>query len=72
MNGAQTVGYILGAIIFIYMCFEVWRSPMTTGNKVLWTIFSFFCTLIALIVWFIVGRRRAYGNGPGPATGTGF
>jgi NADH:ubiquinone oxidoreductase subunit 6 (subunit J) len=62
MNGLQAVGSIIGLIIFVYMCYEVWRSPMGTGGKVGWTIFSFFCTLIALIVWLVTGRRRAYGT----------
>lgn len=62
MNGAQIIGYLVGVAIFVYMCVEVWRSPLTTGNKVLWTIFSFFCTLIALIVWLVTGRKRAYGQ----------
>ncbi len=60
--GIQVVGYIIGLIIFVYMVYEVWRSPLTTGNKVLWTIFSFLCTLIALIVWLVVGKKRAYGR----------
>jgi hypothetical protein len=60
MTGIQVVGYIVGLAIFVYMLFEVWRSPMATGGKVGWTIFSFFCTLIALIVWFVTGRKRAY------------
>jgi NADH:ubiquinone oxidoreductase subunit 6 (subunit J) len=62
MNGLQVVGYIVGLAIFVYMCVEVWRSPMTTGSKVGWTIFAFFCTLIALIVWLVTGKRRAYGS----------
>ncbi len=62
MNGAQVTGSLIGLIIFVYMCYEVWRSPLNTGAKVGWTIFSFFCTIIALIVWLITGRRRAYGT----------
>lgn len=62
MNGAQAIGYLVGVAIFVYMCVEVWRSPLATGNKVLWTIFSFFCTIVALIVWLVTGRKRAYGQ----------
>jgi NADH:ubiquinone oxidoreductase subunit 6 (subunit J) len=62
MNALQVVGYIVGLAIFVYMCVEIWRSPMTTGSKVGWTIFTFFCTLIALIVWLVTGKRRAYGS----------
>ena len=68
MNGIRIVGYIVGLIIFIYMVYDVWRSPASTGTKVGWTVFSFFCTIIALVVWLITGRKRAYGEaGTGPA-----
>ena len=60
MSAAQVIGYIVGLVIFVYMCVEVWRSPMSTGSKVGWTLFSFACTLIALIVWLITGKKRAY------------
>jgi uncharacterized protein with PQ loop repeat len=62
VDGIGVIGSIIGLIIFVYMAFEVWRSPMATVNKVLWTIFSFLCTLIALIVWLVVGKRKAYGR----------
>ena len=62
MDAIRVVGYVVGVLIFVYMCVEVWRSPMSTGSKVGWTIFSFFCTLIALIVWLVTGKRRAYGT----------
>jgi hypothetical protein len=61
MNGLQVTSSIIGLIIFVYMVYDVWRSPAETGTKVLWTIFSFFCTIIALIVWLVTGRKRAYG-----------
>ncbi len=58
-SGARTIGYIIGLIIFIYLVVDVWRSRATTGAKVGWTIFSFFCTIIALIVWLVWGKKRA-------------
>jgi NADH:ubiquinone oxidoreductase subunit 6 (subunit J) len=60
MDGLRTVLGIIGFIIFVVMIVEVWRSPMKVGSKILWTIFSLICTLVALIVWFVWGRRRAY------------
>ena len=61
-NSVQYIGSVVGLIIFIYMVYEIWRSPMETGSKVGWTIFSFFCGLIALIVWLVTGKNRAYGT----------
>ncbi len=60
MSSLQVVGGVVGLVCFIVVTVDAWRSPSSTGNKILWTVFSFFCTLIALIVWFIVGRKRAY------------
>jgi hypothetical protein len=41
------------------MVYEVWRSGASTGKKIAWTVFSFFCTIIALIVWLVWGKRNA-------------
>ena len=60
MDTARTIAYIIGLVIFVYMVYEVWRSPMGTGEKILWTILAFLFTLITLIVWFVWGRKRAY------------
>lgn len=62
MDGVQAVGSLIGLAIFVYMVIDVWRSPAPTGNKIGWTIFSFFCTIIALIVWLVTGKKRAYGT----------
>ena len=62
MNAIQVVLYIAEVVIFVVMLVEVWRSPMTVGSKILWTIFAFVCSLIALIIWFAYARRRAYGT----------
>jgi hypothetical protein len=60
-SGLQSspITWILGVIIFVYMVVDVWRSNATTGAKIGWTIFSFFCTILALIVWLVWGRKRA-------------
>ena len=62
MDAIRVVGYVVGVFIFVYMCVEVWRSPMSTGSTVGWTIFSFFGALLALIVWLVTDKRRDYGT----------
>ncbi len=57
---ANPVTWIVGAIIFIYMVVDVARSRATVGAKIGWIIFAFFCSLVALIVWLVWGRRKAY------------
>lgn len=53
---------IIGLVIFLYVTIDAWRSPGTTGMKILWTVFAFFCTILALIIWLIVGRKNMYGQ----------
>ncbi len=53
---------IVGIVIFLYVAIDAWRSPGTTGAKVLWTVFAFFCSLAALIIWLVVGRKAMYGQ----------
>lgn len=60
MSSAQVIGGIVGLVCFVYVTVDAWRSPASTGTKVGWTVFSFFCTLIALIVWLVTGRKKAY------------
>jgi hypothetical protein len=54
------VSSLIGLIIAIYVIVDVWRSPAGTGFKVGWSIFAVLLSLIALIVWLITGRKRAY------------
>jgi hypothetical protein len=60
LSGAQVSGSIISLVIFIYILVDVWRSPASTGYKVGWSLFGFFCSLLALIVWLVWGRKRAY------------
>lgn len=62
MDAIRVLGTLIGLAIFVYLVVDVWRSPMGTGAKVGWTVFSFFCTIIALIVWLITGKKSAYGR----------
>ncbi len=62
MSSTQVVGGIVELVCFVYVTVDAWRSPSSTGNKILWTIFSLLCGLIALICWLIFGRKRAYGR----------
>jgi protein-S-isoprenylcysteine O-methyltransferase Ste14 len=63
MSGAQLPGSITAVVIAVYLCYQVWHAPLlSTAGKVGWTIFSLCCGIIALIAWFVIGRRRAYGH----------
>ncbi|UQX89400.1 hypothetical protein M6D93_05190 [Jatrophihabitans telluris] len=57
---SSPIFWIIGVVIFVFMVVDVARSQATVGAKVGWIIFSFFCTILALIVWLIWGRRKAY------------
>jgi hypothetical protein len=61
-GGVQAVGYLVGLAIFIFVTVDVWRTNAPTGAKVGWTIFAFFCTIIALVVWFVWGKKRYAGG----------
>jgi hypothetical protein len=54
------ITWVVWLIIFIFMVVDVSRSRATTGAKVGWIIFAFICSLVALIVWLVWGRRKAY------------
>jgi hypothetical protein len=57
----------LGIIVLLIVAIDAWRSNGSTGAKIGWTIFPIFCGILALILWFAVGRRRMYAphNPPG-------
>ena len=67
MRGADIAGSIVGLAVFIYLTVDAWRSPGTTGQKILWTLFAFICWPVALIVWLVTGRKRMYGGSATPA-----
>lgn len=56
-SGGTIVGGVLGFIIFVVTLVLIWRSNKSVGTKVLWTVFTFFCNLIALVCWLIFGRK---------------
>jgi membrane protein DedA with SNARE-associated domain len=62
MDGLSIIIWLIDVLIAIYVIVDVWRSPAGTGFKVGWTIFAVFLSLIALIVWLITGRKRAYSS----------
>ena len=62
LSSGQGIGALVGLVCFLVVTIDAWRSPAATGSKVLWTILAFFCTLLTLIVWFVWGRRKAYGT----------
>lgn len=64
-SGALTgVGAIIEIICVVIVVSDAWRSPASTGKKIAWTIFALLCSVISLIVWFVVGRRNAYKSTP--------
>lgn len=60
MDTTRVIGSIVGLVILIYLCVDVWRSSASSGTKVLWTVFAFLCNLLTLVVWLVWGRRKAY------------
>jgi len=54
--------WLVSIAAFIYLVVDIWRSPAVQNTKILWTIFSFFCGIIALAVWLLDGRKKAYGQ----------
>ncbi|CAN5382289.1 hypothetical protein BH10ACT8_BH10ACT8_21080 [soil metagenome] len=58
-SGVQSVGYVVGLVILVFMVVDVWRSNATVGKKIVWTIFSVLCGIVALIVWLVWGKKNA-------------
>lgn len=56
------IAAVVGLVIFLYVAIDAWRSPGTTSAKILWTVFAFLCSLAALIIWLVVGRKAMYGQ----------
>lgn len=61
-GGIRSIFYVVELIIFVVLVIDIWRTNAGTGAKIGWTIFAFFCGLIALIVWFVWGKRRYSGG----------
>ncbi len=61
-SAVASVLWLISLVFFVLVLVDVWRSPASTGARAGWTVFAFFCTVIAAIVWFAWGRRRIYGS----------
>ena len=59
MDTSQTIGSLIALAIFIFIVVDVWRSGLSTGAKIGWTVAGFFCSLLTLIVWLVWGRKNA-------------
>lgn len=59
MDNAQIFGSLIALAIFVFLLVDVWRSNLTTGAKVGWSVAAFFCSLLTLIVWLVWGRKQA-------------
>lgn len=61
-GGLNSLVSLVWLIIFIVLVVDIWRTNAGTGAKIGWTIFALLCGLIALIVWFVWGKRRYSGG----------
>jgi hypothetical protein len=59
---SQSLVSIIALVAFVVLVIDVWRSPADTGPKVIWTVLGFIFSIITLIVWFVWGRKKAYGH----------
>jgi hypothetical protein len=50
---------IVALICAIWVIYDVWvvRKTMSTGSKILWTIFAIFFSIITAIVYYFVKKR---------------
>lgn len=51
--------YIIGIICAIWVIYDVWtKNPrLSETNKILWTIFALFFSIVAAIVYYFVHKR---------------
>ena len=61
-GGTTTIFGLIELVIFVVLLVDIWRTSATTGAKIGWTIFAFFCGIIALVVWFVWGKRKYSGG----------
>jgi hypothetical protein len=50
---------IIALICAIWVIYDVWavRKTMSTGSKILWTIFAIFFSIITAIVYYFMKKR---------------
>ncbi len=51
---------LIGLIIFladIFAIVNIVKSPLPTGNKLLWCLLIIFLPVLGLIIWFAAGPR---------------
>jgi hypothetical protein len=56
------MGTLLGIIAFIcavWVIYDVWvvSKTMSTGSKIIWTIFAIFFSIITAIVYYLMKKR---------------
>jgi len=50
--------YIVGIICAIWVIYDVWaKQAMSTGSKILWTIFALLFNIITAIVYYFMKKR---------------
>jgi len=54
------MGGILGLVVLvldIWAILQVFKSSMTSGKKILWTLLIFFLPVVGLVLYFLIGRK---------------
>lgn len=51
--------YLIGLIAAIWVIYDVWTQnhKLSETNKILWTIFALFFSIIAAVIYFLVHKR---------------
>ncbi len=52
--------YILAIVCAIYVLYDVWmvQKKMSTGTKLIWTIFGLIFNIITAIVYFFMVKKK--------------
>jgi len=52
--------WLVGVICAVWVIYDVWsKNPrLSETNKILWTIFALFFSVVAAIVYYIVHKRE--------------
>jgi hypothetical protein len=50
--------YILYLVILIWSIYDIWKSSMDQGKKIIWTVVCVLLGLIGTLIYVFVGRKK--------------
>jgi len=56
------VYYVVSLAIFVFLVADIWKTNAPQNTKILWTVFAFFCSILALVIWFVSEKKKYQGG----------